>query len=60
MFSNDEQFARVFAAVAAHSQRNPPLTYEQQKELREKARKEGRLHQAAIKRRKKRKRGGPK
>lgn len=59
MYSDDEQFEMVMRAVAGYRP-SQPETWEQMKARREAARKAGPLHQAAIKRRKKRKRGGPK
>ena len=56
----DWQFDAVIAAVANYNRRRPPLTLEQRKALEREAKRDNPLHQKALARRRKRKRGGPK
>ena len=55
-----DQFDEVISAFARYNQRPKPLTYEQVKAVEKAARKNNPLHQKALERRRKRKRGGPK
>lgn len=58
--SSDQQFDDVIAAVASYNRRRPVPTVEQLREMQKQAKRDNPLHQKALARRRKRKRGGPK
>ena len=60
MNAQDREFDRVIAAVASYNRRPKPMTREERIAADKEARKKNPKHIAAMKRRKKRKRGGPK